>query len=192
MTFGALLQQSKDAIVGRWLEAGLSAYAEEASTAFQRQQDPFANPVGSSLRTGTREIFEALLDGLDGAEIRQPLNEIISIRAVQELPASRAVGFVFELKDAIRAELGGLVVDPRFAPDLERFNGQIDRIALAAFDIFVHCRERVCELRVQEVKRQVSWIVGKMNAGGSDPEPAQVDRGVKTPGEADVPREGVR
>ena len=192
MTFGALLQKKKDGIVRRWFEAGLSAYAEEASTAFQRQQDPFANPVGNRLRTGTREIFEALLDGLDGAQIRGPLNEIIRIRAVQELPASRAVGFVFELKDAIRAELSGLTFDPRFAPDLARLDGQIDRIALAAFDIFVQCRERVCELRVKEVKRQVSWLVGKMNAGGSEPEPAQTDRGVTTPGEVNVQREGIR
>jgi len=191
MTFSELLQQSKDAIVERWFEAALSVYPDEATAAFRRQKDPFANPVGHRLRTGTREIFEALLDGMDGDKIRQHLHEIISIRAIQELPPSRTVGFVFELKDAVRAALGGGTEDPGFASELARLDGQIDRIALAAFDVFVECRERVCELRINEVKRQVSWIVGKMNAGGSDPESTQIDRGVTTPKDADVQREGV-
>ena len=191
MTFGELLQQSKDAIVDRWLEAALSVYPEEGSAAFRRQKDPFANPVGHRLRTGTREMFEALLHGADGGKIREHLHEIISIRAVQEVQASRTVGFIFELKDAVRAELGEQGEDPRFASELAGLDGQIDRMALAAFDIFVQCRERVCELRVNEAKRQVSWIVGKMNARGSDLDPAQVDRGVTTSEESDVQREGV-
>ncbi len=191
MMLGELLQQNKDDIVERWLEAALSAYPAEGSAAFQRQKDPFANPVGHRLRMGTREIFEALLDGMDGAKIRQHLHEIISIRAVQELPPSRTVGFVFELKDAIRKELGGAAEDPKFASELARLDGQIDRIGLDAFDVFAECRERLCELRVNEVKRQVSWIVDKMNARGSDSASAQFDRDVTTPEETDVQREGV-
>lgn len=191
MTFGELLQQHKNAIVGRWLEVALSVYAAEASAAFQRQKDPFANPVGHRLRAGTREIFEELLGGMDGEKIRQHLHEIISIRAVQELPPSRIVGFVFELKDAIRKELGGAFEDSQFTSELARLDGQIDRIGLDAFDVFAKCRERLCELRVNEVKRQVSWIVGKMNASGSDSESAQFDRDVTTPEETDVQREGV-
>jgi len=190
MTFGELLQQNKNAIVGRWLEVALAVYPNEASAAFQRQKDPFANPVGHRLQTGTRVIFEELLGGMDAAAIRQHLHEIISTRAVQDLPPSRIVGFVFELKDAIRKELGGAADEPQFASDLTGLDNQIDRIALDAFDIFAECRERLCELRVNEVKRQVAWIVGKMNARDSD-EPAQFDRDVTTPEEADVQREGV-
>ncbi len=120
MTFGEVLLQSRDAVVKRWCEIALSAYPEEASAAFQRQKDPFANPVGHRLRTGTRVIFAALLDGMDDAKIRRHLHDIISIRAVQELPASQAVGFVFELKDAIRAELGESAADPRDLEGLPR------------------------------------------------------------------------
>ena len=188
---GELLQQNKDDIVERWLKGALSVYPDEATAAFQRQKDPFANPIGHRLRMGTREIFEALLDGMDGAKIRQHLHEIISIRAVQELPPSRTVAFVFELKDAVREALGKAAEDPRFTSELARLDGQIDRIALDAFDVFAECRERLCELRVNEIKRQVSWVVGKMNARGSDSESAQIDRDVTTPEETDVQREGV-
>lgn len=183
MTFEELLLQNKEAIIQRWLEVALSIYPAEASAAFARQKDPFANPVGHSLRVGTRRIFEALLDGADSAEVHQHLQDIIRIRAVQEFPASQTLGFIFQLKEAIRVEVGRPAQDTRWAAELGRLDGQIDRIALAAFDIFVECRERVCELRVNEIKRQVSWIVGKMNAGGSDPESAQIDRDVTAPEE---------
>ena len=170
MTFEELLRQNKEAIIQRWLGAALSTYPADASAAFARQQDPFANPVGHSLRKGTRGVFEALLGGVDLAEIRQHLHDMIRIRAVQEFSASQTLDFIFELKDVVRTEVGELAQEPRVATELARFEGQIDRIALAAFDVFVECRERVCELRVNEVKRQVSWIVGKMNACDPGPE----------------------
>ena len=181
MTFGQLLQEHTDAIVKRWLEAALSTYPAESAAAFKRQQDPFANPVGHSLRAGTRGIFEALLDGMDAARIRQHLGQIIRIRAVQQFSASQAVGFVFLLKQAVRAELPNAAGDPQLAVELAKLDEQIYRIALAAFDLFVQRREQVYELRVNEVKRSVSWIVEKMNQRETEPELAGIDTATECP-----------
>ena len=94
------------------------------------------------------------------------MHDIIKIRAVQELSASQAVGFLFPLKEAVRSELGTAVTDSRFSRELAELEGQIDRIALAAFDMYVHCREQINELRVNEMKRQVSWVVERLNGRG--------------------------
>jgi len=177
MTLGELLRTKKDAIVQRWLAEVLASYAEDSAAAFRRQKDPFANPVGRSLRVGTRGIFETLLDGMDAEKIRQYLQEIIKIRAVQQFSASQAVGFVFCLKEAVRAELGKAVGDQRFSSELAKFEAEVDQIALAGFDVFVQCREQVCELRVNEVKRRVSWILDKMSQHGLNPELVQIDLG---------------
>ena len=171
------LQKKKEAIIQRWLHETLATYADEAASAFGREKDPFANPVGHSLRGGTRGIFEALLAGTDADETHQYLHEIIRIRAVQQFSPSQSLGFVFALKKAIRAELGREAADPRFAADLAEIDERIDRIALSAFDIFVQCREQVYELRVSEAKRRVSWIVDKMNERELDSEFAQIDSG---------------
>lgn len=175
MTFGELLQENKDAIVQRWLEGVLATYPGNSLALFRNQKDPFANPVGHSLRVATRGVFEALLEGMDAEKIRPYLHEIIKIRAVQEFSASEAVGFVFQLKEAVRAELGKAARDSRFSSGLAKLEGQIDQIMLAAFDVFVQCREQVYELRVNEVKRRVSWVVDKMNQRGPDPELAQIN-----------------
>ncbi|MFG1690847.1 RsbRD N-terminal domain-containing protein [Gemmatimonadota bacterium] len=165
---GKLLQERRDAIAGRWMECALEAYSEEASKLFEAQKNPFANPVGASLRTGITGILEALLDGGNQDALRQHLTEIIKVRAVQQFPASQAVGFVIRLKDVARTEMGEAAGDAELAPEWAELDRQIDEIALAAFDVFVECREQVFELRMSEVKRQVSWVIGKLNDRDTD------------------------
>jgi hypothetical protein len=99
----------------------------------------------------------------------------MKIRAVQPFAPSEAVGFVLRLREIIRAELGGVAADPRFASELADLDAQIDRIALVAFDTFVECREQVYELRVNEVKRQISWITDKVNQRDTEPELVQIE-----------------
>ena len=160
---GELLQERRNAIAQRWVECALEAYSEEASKLFEAQKDPFANPVGATLRTGTAGILETLLDGSSQEELRQHLAEIIKVRAVQQFPASEAVGFVIRLKDVARAEIGKAAGDAELMSEWAELDRQIDEIALVAFDVFVECREQVCELRVNEVKRQVPWVMERQS-----------------------------
>ena len=170
ISLGDLLQKNKDAVIEKWLEDVFATYPGDSSSLLKDQKDPFANPIGRSLRKGTRGIFEALLDGPDVESIRRHLHEIIKIRAVQQFSASQAVGFVFFLKEALRSGLGSAADDPRFSSDLTKIESEIDRIALDAFDIFVHYREQVYELRVNELKRKSLWVVDKLNRRCIDPE----------------------
>jgi len=65
MTFGDLLEKRKDTIIGRWETEVLSAYPPDAAALLSAQRDPFANPLGHSVREGTRGIFHAILNGMD-------------------------------------------------------------------------------------------------------------------------------
>ena len=176
MKFGTLLQEKKDAIVRRWFDEALASYSGDSAAAFKRQKDPFANPIGHGLRVATQTIFDELLDGPetkagpDVEKIGDHLREVIQARAVQQFSASEAVGFVFRLKDAVREELGPAATDGRYLSELAEFDARVDRVALAAFDVFVECRERLSELRINEVKRRVPWAAQRMPRCGSDPD----------------------
>jgi hypothetical protein len=132
--------------------------------------------VGNSLRLGTQGIVETFLREADSEKIHGHLCEIVKIRAVQQFSPSEAVGFVFRLKEAVRAGLGKAAAEPRFFADLAKLDDRIDQIALAAFDVFTQCREQVNELRLNEVKRRVSWVVDKLNGRRADPKTVQVDQ----------------
>jgi hypothetical protein len=186
MALNKWLRGNKEAILDRWLDTALSAYPDETSVIFRRQKDPFANPIGHSLRTGLQGLLEALLGEVDDGEMRRHLHDMLSIRAVQDLAPSRALEFILELKVVARSEAGGLPEDIR-----DEFDHQVDSIALAAFDVYTQCRERLSELRINEIKRQVSWVSRKVNGSDSDPCMAPIDRSDPRCGAAEPEQEGV-
>ena len=71
--------------------------------------------------------------------------------------------------------VGNVARDSRYFSELEELEGRIDRIALTAFDVFVLHREQVSELRVNELRRKVSWVLGKIRSRDSDPELARTN-----------------
>lgn len=192
MTLAELLLERRDGIIQKWIDHALAAYSEDSSALFEREKDPFANPIGHSLRVGARGVVETLLAGPDSAEAHRALHEVVKIRAVQQMPASEAVGFVFRLKDAVRSELGEAATSPEYASELRELDNRIDQVALATFDLYTRCREQVSELRINELKRSVSWVVDRMNQRGLRAEP-QAERSVTKVGDdMNVRQEGVR
>ena len=163
MFIGDLLRERMDTIAERWAGEVLSTYPSEAAVLFQKQQDPFSNPIGHSVREGTRGILQAILDGMDPDDLRSHLDRIIRVRAVQEFAPSRALAFVFSLRSVIREVIPELDADPRLRREISELDDKIDTVALSAFDIYAERREEVSQLRVNEVKRQVAWVFEKMN-----------------------------
>ncbi len=92
-------------------------------------------------------LFDELTGGFDLAKVTPVLDEIVHIRAVQDFRASEAVGFIFLLKPVVRKLFAG--------PALEALDRRIDELALAAFDLYMRCREKAAEIRVHEARRRV-------------------------------------
>jgi len=156
-----LVRRRADVVAARWCDAVLATYPERAYAAWTREKDPFANPVGDSLRVGTRVILDALLDGADAAALRDAVRDIVRIRAVQQMSPSMAVGFVFQLKDALRDVLTDEFRDGPGDGELAGLDRDVDGVAMAAFDVYAEQRERVSELRINELKRNIPWSVGR-------------------------------
>jgi hypothetical protein len=159
---GEYLQEREDGIVDRWVAHTLAAYPDEGAMAFARERNRFANPVGHSLRVGLHAIYEALVAGTNADTMRDALDDILRIRAVQQISAGTAVGFLFHLKELVRAELPRADGD-RFRMELETLDRDIDHAALVAFEVYVAHRERLFELRMNEVKRTIPWMVGRVS-----------------------------
>jgi hypothetical protein len=149
-TLGELVAEHRDEVLASWRERILAAYPEEAARFLRNASDPFANPFGAALREELGTLLDAVLGPLDEERLRAGLDRIIRVRAVQGLPPSAAVGFVLDLKPILAqlARDGGGAA----AGELERLDRQVDRVALAAFDVYSSCREQVCEIRVRSVQ----------------------------------------
>ncbi|UCF36271.1 MAG: RsbRD N-terminal domain-containing protein [Acidobacteriota bacterium] len=174
-----LICQHRERILETWLTKILSSYPEQTASFWSRNPNPFANPVGTTFKSRAERVFSALLDGAEPGELCLALEDILKIRAVQELTAAESVGFVFLLKDAAAEVLAEHLSDPGSLKQLIRFSRQVDLVALEAFEIFARSRERVFELRVKELKRTGFLLLKRSSqiAGNSDGTHSPTDPG---------------
>lgn len=155
----ALTDKKKD-IVALWIERTLDSYISPGF--FKKATDPFANPVGSSITTGLTRLFDALLEGSGGEGYAGPLDQVVRIRAVQEFTPAQAIAPFLELKWVIRQIFSSDKAAKPLIASLDHLDCEIDRIALAAFDVYSGCREQVYQNRVDELKSGRSIITGSI------------------------------
>ena len=139
-------------IVERWFARTAEAYPALTTQFLSAEPDRFRNPVGHALRENLGALTGELFGAMDAGKIAAALDGILRIRAVQDFTPSQAVGFMFLLKPIVRELAAG--DDPSA---LER---RIDQLALAAFDVYMQCREQLSEIRVNEVKRALQFRAG--------------------------------
>jgi hypothetical protein len=174
MSLRAQLVEARSAVCLRWLDAILADYGPDTAVRWRRERDRFANPVGHALATGLPDLFEAVVGTAESPDrATAALEEIVRIRSVQDLSPSRAVGFVFPLRDAIRQELGAPAAGEANAEALAEIDARIERLAMLAVDAYVRCRDQMFRLRQEELKRSVASILRRWQAGDAidgDPE----------------------
>jgi hypothetical protein len=159
---GECLTAKKAAILKRWREAIVGSYAPEAGRLLRDVKDRFANPVGYAIERRTEELFDEVAGAMDEGRLDEALDELLRIRSVQEFTPSQAVGFIFELKRAIREALG----EGAPAGVDSEVEKRIDRLALMAFDVYSRCREEIHDVRLREVKRSSEFA---LRAAGAKP-----------------------
>lgn len=149
-----LLTRKKRPIVEKWFRRVVDTYPLDTALFLRREKDPFANPVGSAILEGVEGLYERLVRGGEPGDLNRFLDRMIRIRAVQDFSPSSALRFVLSLKSVIREELGKEAFEKGLGQELEAFEGRIDELLLAAFDVYMKCREKIYELRVHEVKAE--------------------------------------
>lgn len=145
-----ILSQKKAEIISRWIDLLLNSY--DSSSFFKTTKDCISNPVGHTLSKGLQELFAIIVDGGDIQRVAGPLEEIIKIRAVQDFTPSQSVSFIFILKKLLRDELSGKVANGAPLAEMAEIDARIDETALMAFNIYMACRERLFQIRMQELK----------------------------------------
>lgn len=152
MRLESLLVRNKHKIIDDWFNLLVETYPADSAQFLKRENDPFANPVGSSARSGLEAIFNELAEGMDPQPLTDFLDPIIRIRAVQNFSPSQAVGFIFLLRKAIRKNISKEISSQETLPELSEFETKIDELALLAFDIYMECREKLYQLKEKEMK----------------------------------------
>lgn len=161
MKLANLLTQKKSHIVDRWIKLLFDSYPPETAIFLKKEKDKFDNPVGYRISRGLNELFDALVQEMETEKLLAALDEVIRIRALQNCSPSQALAFIFLLKNVVREELAEELEKQNLVEELLELDSRIDGLALLGFDVYTQRRDKLCELRVNEVKNRVSGLLRK-------------------------------
>ncbi len=140
----------REKIVDLWVDYALSTYT--SSKFFKSEQDKFANPVGSNVREAFTQLFDLLSRGEDSKTYKKPLEQFISIRSVQQFTPSQALAPLNAVKHITRDVFKKDKERSHLAEELYDFEFNVDLAVLAGFDIFMGFRERLYQIRINEIR----------------------------------------
>jgi len=158
VTLKEFLVERKSIILGGWLERTLQVYPAASRDFFEKNQDPFSNPIGSTIREGIEKLYREILQPTEAAQARTILTPMIQIRALENLSPSQALAFIPLLKEIIRDTLKGQIWESISPQEWTALNCEIDRLTLQAFDIYLECREKIYRLKIKELKSRSGMI----------------------------------
>jgi hypothetical protein len=153
MRLSDLLIEKKSSILKRWFDVIVESYPSETAAFLKNRNNQFTNPVGSTILDSIEGIFGELMDGANPDNISKFLDDVIRIRAVQDFTPSGAIAFIFLLKKVIREELEVEIKDNQLSGEMMAFELKVDNVALSAFDTYMRCREKIYEIKANEVRR---------------------------------------
>lgn len=158
-----LLEQHREAVLAKWFGVIAKTYPKQTSEFLAKQKDRFRNPLGFAIERSLGPVYDQIATTMDDGELRSALDSVVRIRSVQEFKPSEALAFVQELKTVIRDVLGDETWELERSGDLSVLDSRIDRVALIAFDVYTECREKLFEIRTNEIRNQTNRLLERVN-----------------------------
>ena len=154
MVLENLLLQNQKVILKSWFDLILETYPADTAALMRKETNQFTNPVGSTISREIEVLFKKLCEGGQLERCEASLDSILKIRSVQDFSPSKAVGFTFLLKRAIGETLRDEIFRESIMDEWLKFQARIDDLALQAFDIYMDCRDKICEIRVNQARAE--------------------------------------
>ncbi len=163
MNISKVFEDNKKKITDLWYDRVIAIYPTDSSKFLMVGKDRFSNPIGYTHQENLPIIFDEILKGESSKELLNALEQIIRLRAVQEFSASKATGFIFQLKSVLRENFKSFAGKQSDLSDLMEFESQIDGVAMIAFDIYMEMKKKIYEIKSMEQKNTFSKMVDRLN-----------------------------
>jgi hypothetical protein len=147
-------EENKSNVIDKWLRTVIATYPEQSSFFLFNKKDKFANPLGWTISNEIKNLFENIITDYNKENIRKSLENLTQIRAIQDFAPSEACGIILMLKPIIQEEFLKNLTDKNILTELFIINERIDESALQMFDIYMLTREKIYEIKANEIKNK--------------------------------------
>ncbi len=159
MKIKEIIREKKSEILHAWFDGVIGSYPSDSRKFFKQKDAQFTNPVGHTIYKEVEAILDEFIKGADPETVAPHLDGIVRMRAVQDFSPAQAINFLFLLKPAIRNALRNELKETEVLEQLAATESEIDDMALMAFNIYVSCREKLYQLRVDEVRSKTQRLL---------------------------------
>jgi len=163
MNLNDLLSEKRSDILQKWFDLIIESYPQETAIFLKSRKNQFGNPVGHVILEGIEEIYKEVSGEPNPEKVSVYLDNIIRIRAIQEFSPSKALSFLFLLKKVIRAEVANAAREYHMLEELSVIESRIDDLVNLSFDIYMQCREKIYELKANEVRNWTYRLLKNTN-----------------------------
>lgn len=163
MNLESRLLQDKAKLCEEWFDLVLQSYPPETQKVWRHQKDQFANPVCHLTRESIDNLIDLALEWQDADAIAANLETIIKIRSVQSFTPAQTISFLFLLKKLIRDKYMKELDRENGLAQLLQFESKVDNMVMMALDIYSKTREKIFEMRVNEVKAAQHKLLMRAN-----------------------------
>ncbi len=147
-----LLAEKKTIVLKQWFHLIVETYPEETTSFLKNQNAQTGNPVTQAIYENIEGIFDGLIKEADTGTLNVYLDNIIRVRAIQDFSPAEAVSFIFSLKQVIRKELEKEMYDQEMFREVLVLESAIDSLANTSFDIYMKCREKLYDIKANELR----------------------------------------
>jgi hypothetical protein len=156
------LNDKQKKLVEAWIAEVIATYPAGSVKFFTDTKDPFANPVGSTIKRSIDLLFaQVIKNKVNPVAVNEAMDPIIRLRAVQEFTPSKALSFIYTIKHILRKEFKKQLKDDNVKRFLSDVESNVDEMALIAFDIYGKCREKIYRLRINQAKNSLNKLLIK-------------------------------
>lgn len=158
MSLKELILNHRSQVTTRWYHRLVEEIPAEAKKKILGTSDRFSNPIGFALSEGTQDIFDCFFNERPNADLEKALDKIVKIKAIQAITPSEAVHFVFLLKEVLLEVLEGAIKASEALEEWLEIEREIDRLVLIVFDLYSKAREKLYEIKVNEMKAKTHML----------------------------------
>ncbi len=162
MTYIQYLAENSKRLSEKWHKTFIDTYPAESGKFLFNRKNQFTNPMGHAYEKGISEIYEALFCGKI-ENLENAMEDIVKIRSIQDYSASKAVNFMFILKEIITEEFKSFSKSGAGWQELSDALKICETGTKAAFDMLLRQREVIYEIKANEVKNRTFRMIDRLN-----------------------------
>lgn len=152
------VEENLDTLNEKWLTAIVATYHQDSARFINGQEDRIANPMGYAIKELVSTVLNCLKSECDEQELASVIYPVVQMRAVQGFAPSEAVSFIYMLRPLV-VEMARKTSG--WEDIVLELDGVIFGLQSRAFDIYSQCREKLSEIKIEELKSNLYMLLRK-------------------------------